>query len=214
MLGAARSLDMLFLLDQKCRLAAVRAASAIATRVAPDTMFFINFLPTAIYNPEHCLQTTMTAVRSGTLQPQNICFEVVESEDVGDRKHLLGILDYYRSRGFKVALDDVGAGYSSLMAVGELKPDYIKLDGELVRRSVENPLERRIVRDLAATMRENQIISLGEGVETAEQFAFMNECGIELTQGYYHARPAPEPLDDADIRTLIDRARGTVAAAA
>jgi EAL domain-containing protein (putative c-di-GMP-specific phosphodiesterase class I) len=215
MLSAAKSLDMLFLLDQKCRLAAVRHASDHATAAPPGTMFFINFLPTAIYNPEHCLQSTMTAVNAGILKPEQICFEVVETEDVGDREHLVKILQYYRERGFKVALDDVGAGYSSLIALAALRPDYVKLDRELVLKAATHSLEGKLVRDLADTCRQHQIQPLAEGVETMEHLRFVNSCGIELTQGWVYAKPSPQllaPEQAAAIATKAASARLPAAA--
>jgi EAL domain-containing protein (putative c-di-GMP-specific phosphodiesterase class I) len=211
MLTAARRLDLVFLLDQRCRIAAVRAAAAqLASGTIPaDTMFFINFLPTAIYNPEHCLQTTMAAVTAGSIRPEQICFEVVESEDVGDRDHLVNILSFYRNRGFKVALDDVGAGFSTLSAMSDLMPNFIKLDRDLVAKGVTSPMEGKIVRDLADTCRRHNIETLAEGIETAAEFAFVNDCGIELTQGYYHARPAAATLNDPQRSAVVTRAAAT-----
>ena len=78
----------------------------------------------------------------------------------------------------EIALDDVGAGYSSLLNLAYLRPDYIKLDGELVRRAAEGALEYKIVSDLAETARQNGIITIAEGIETEPQLHKALACGI------------------------------------
>lgn len=199
---AAKSMDMLFELDQRARLASVKK---IAQVNLPDAQFFINFLPTAIYNPDHCLEKTMAAIDASGVNPAQITFEVVETEQVVDRKHLAKILRFYRDKGFKVALDDVGAGYSSLLALSELRPDYIKLDMELVRRAVSSSLEARIVRDLADAARQHGIVTIAEGLETEEHVRFVLSSGIRITQGYFHARPQAEPLAQEQISGIFER---------
>lgn len=199
---AARITDMLFVLDQKARITAVRTA---AKSELHDTKFFINFIPTAIYNPEHCLQSTLAAVSASNLNPSQVVFEVVETEAITDRKHLSRILQYYRDNGFQIALDDVGAGYSSLLSLSELRPDYIKLDGEFVRRAAESALEAKIVRDLAETARQHGIITIAEGIETEDQMRFVIEAGIPITQGYLHGKPRPSPLVPQEFTSVIQK---------
>lgn len=60
-------------------------------------------------------------------------FEVTETEQAGDMEHLRNIVDYYREQGFRVALDDMGSGHSSLNLIHRLRPNFIKLDMQFVR---------------------------------------------------------------------------------
>lgn len=188
--STARTLDMLFQLDQRSRLCNVR--SVAAARPAPNAMFFINFLPTAIYDPNHCLKSTTAAINSSQLAASQFCFEVVESEHVADRDHLKRILTFYRERGFKVALDDMGEGNSSVMSLAELKPDFVKLDGELVRRAARSRFEGHLVRELAHAARNEGITVIAEGIETIDQLDWVHDAGIQFTQGYIWGKPAPE----------------------
>ena len=98
---------------------------------------FVNFLPTTIYRPEVCLATTERAAEQAGLRLDQLVFEVTESEQVNDLDHLEKVFSYYRERGCKVALDDLGAGYSSLNMLVRLKPDIVKLDNEMVQRLPE-----------------------------------------------------------------------------
>ncbi|WBF67604.1 EAL domain-containing protein [Desulfovibrio subterraneus] len=189
MFSIARRADMLFNLDRACRLAAIRDARIYSL----DAKMFINFNPTAIYRPEFCLRTTMAAIEETGLKPENIVFEVVESEETHDVGHLLSVLDYYRERGFKVALDDIGAGYSSLNLLAKLKPDYIKLDMELVRNVDTDEYKSGITSALLELSNKLNITSVAEGVETQGEWNWLKEHGADLLQGYYFAKPAPVP---------------------
>lgn len=203
MFDAARQLNRLPLLDRKCRSAAFRA---IARLHNPDLNFFINFIPSAIAHPKTFLTETMQDLDIAGLRPSQVTLEVVETDRLQGQRDLQTILRYLRKAGFKVALDDVGAGYASLLTLSQLRPDYIKLDGELVRRAATSRLEAKLVADLAETARQNGIITIAEGIETPEQLRLVLQCGIPITQGYFHARPHPQPLDRLQLRQILHRA--------
>ena len=187
--GAARSADMLFSLDRLARLTAIR--SAVARGVTGR--LFINFNPSSIYTPSHCLRTTFQAAAAAGLEPSRIVFEVVESEEVGDAAHLLNILKVYRQAGFKVALDDVGAGYNSLNLLTQLRPDYVKLDMGLVRGVDADPYRARVVGKLLEMARELDVRTVVEGVETVGEWEWARDHGADFVQGYLFARPAAVP---------------------
>jgi EAL domain-containing protein (putative c-di-GMP-specific phosphodiesterase class I) len=199
---AAATLDRLCELDEKCRAAALRAAAAMAR---PNLNFFINFLPSAVVHTERFFASLQRELDAGGLNPRQIVFEVVETDRVHDHRHLIKTLAQLRKTGFQVALDDVGAGYSSLLSLCRLRPDYIKLDGELVRRAAFSTLEAKMIADLAETARQNGIMTVAEGIETEQQLRLVLDCGIRLTQGYIHARPEPGLLGEPRLRSLLDR---------
>ena len=186
----AREGDMVFYLDRACRETSLKTAAVknIAAKV------FINFIPTAIYDPTFCLASTVKWAKQLDLNPQNIIFEVIESDHVIDIEHLRGILEYYKSQGFKVALDDVGSGYSSLNLLAKLKPDIVKIDREIMDHIDTNTTNQSIFRAIVGIAKENNIMVLAEGVERAEEVAFASANGADLAQGYYFGKPASEPV--------------------
>ena len=186
-IDGARRLDLLFQLDQQARRCAVRGA---APALGPHRLF-INFLPTVIYNPEHCLATTMAALAQSGLRPEQVVFEVVESEQIVDRAHLVRILDYYRGHGFKVALDDLGAGYASLNLLSELKPDLVKLDMDLVQATAGDALCAGILDAFVQFTQRFGIGLIAEGVEDEATADRLRGSGITLMQGYHFGRPGP-----------------------
>jgi EAL domain-containing protein (putative c-di-GMP-specific phosphodiesterase class I) len=190
MFDAAEVTGLLYNLDRQCREGAVHAAA----KHKVQSNVFINFRPTSIYNPEFCLRDTEGWVRKLNLDPAALVFEVVESEEVGDIAHLKRILDYYKSHGFRVALDDVGSGYASLNKFVQLAPDVIKLDLELIRDIHKTEVKQAVARALTQIGHDSGCKVLAEGVETADEFAWIKHLGVDFVQGYYFARPAEEPL--------------------
>ena len=182
--------DMNFNLDRLCRESALKTA---ATKKVKQKVF-INFIPTSIYDPEFCLKSTVKWAKQLEFDTSNIVFEVVETENVKDQKHLKKILEYYREQGFKIALDDVGEGYSSLNMIIELKPDIIKIDRNIISNIHKDELKRSVYKALFNLARENSIEILAEGIETAYELEVVKEIGVDYMQGYYFNKPMPEPI--------------------
>lgn len=121
-------------------------------------------------------------------------FEIVETERAHDPSHLRHILDYYREAGFRIALDDVGAGYSSLNLIHLLRPDILKLDMELIRDVDRDPYKARIAANLLHVATSLGIDALAEGIETEGELQWVREHGAKYAQGHLIARPAPQPV--------------------
>lgn len=186
----ARKGDMLFYLDRACRELSLKIASAKGIK----KNIFINFIPTAIYDPQYCLQSTVKWAKQLNFDPQKIIFEVVESEHVEDLEHLKEILQYYQSQGFRVALDDVGSGYSSLNMLIKLHPDIIKVDRGIIDHIDTNDINQSVFKAIAQIAKENNITLLAEGIERVEELEFCKANGANLAQGYYFAKPSAEPV--------------------
>ncbi|WP_079504563.1 EAL domain-containing protein [Mesobacillus jeotgali] len=183
--GAAKKRDRLYALDRICRMAAVRAASFT------DKKAFINFIPTSIYSPEFCLKsTTMLADRLG-VDPDRLVFEVVETENVEDTDHLKRILTFYKEKGFRYALDDVGEGYSTLELLADLQPHYMKLDMKYVQGVAQDSKKQITASVFLAEAKRLGSVPLAEGIETEEDFEWLKQKGYQLFQGYFFGKPAP-----------------------
>lgn len=165
-----------------------RLAILSATKQNPRGRFFVNFMPSSIYNPEFCMRSTMDALVETGMSRENIVFEVVESDMVRDTAHLRKICDYYRSHGFGFALDDVGTGSNSLQMVCELRPDFIKLDKSLVQ-NVEKPMYGATVRKLVELADQFSVRVIAEGVESIHTMENLWLLGVQNMQGYLFGRP-------------------------
>lgn len=185
----AKQENLDFMLDRVCR--ETHLTNAGRLKFASECRFLINFMPTAIYQPEFCLRTSLAAMKSSGLKPNQVIFEVVETEKVMDTNHLLRILDFYRRSGFGVALDDMGSGYAGLTLLGDLMPDLIKIDREIVSKSVSSMSHLNICTSLIRMGHDNGQLVLAEGVKTQEEMKLMKYLGIDLMQGYYFGKPQP-----------------------
>lgn len=189
MLQMARGADLIFQLD----LAARRAAILGAGKHGIKEKVFVNFSPNSIYDPWHCLRSTVNAVEEVGLKREQVVFEITETERLPAIKHLQRIMQFYREEGFQVALDDVGSGYSSLNVLVQLKPDFVKLDMDLVRDVDRDPAKAIVARKLIETVGELELLTIAEGIERVEELEWVRDQGAEFAQGYLFARPNVPP---------------------
>lgn len=176
--------------DQLCRVTALESAA----RLGLDGLLSINFLPEAVYNPEHCLRATLTTAERVGRPLERIIFEVTENERVRDTGHLLDILRAYREKGLLTAIDDFGAGYAGLNLLAGFQPDLVKLDMGLVQGVASDRPRRAIVGHVSQLCLDLGIQVIGEGVESMDDAQALLDLGIELQQGYLYARPSVDAI--------------------
>ena len=187
----AKRENLVFMLDRLSRETHLENAG----RRIPDLeskYILINYLPSSIYRPEFCLRSTSLAANKAGIKPGNVIFEVVETESIDDMEHLNNVLSHYRKVGFKVALDDVGSGFSSLNVLADLNPDIIKIDMSLIQRSRESELHRDICKALVEVGHNRGILVLAEGIETPADERFARDISVDLMQGFHIGMPAQE----------------------
>ncbi len=174
-------------------LAACCCAIQEASGLEPGSTVFVNFSPAMMENADRCLRSTLNAVRSAGLTPDRFVFEVIEADRIDDDRHLKSVLDRYRGDGFRVALDDMGAGWSTLNLVHRLRPDFIKLDRELIRDIDTDRVKDLIATKLLEIGRGLGIRTIVEGVETPAELQWARSRGADFVQGFLIARPEPSP---------------------
>ncbi|HET6439070.1 MAG TPA: EAL domain-containing protein [Anaeromyxobacter sp.] len=185
----AREAGLLEQLD----LAACRCAIRHAARLEDPATVFVNFSPAMMKDADRCLRSTLSAVEAAGLSPDRFVFEVIEADHIDDANHLQRVLEHYRRDGFRVALDDLGAGWSTLNLVHRLRPDFIKLDRELIRDVHEDPVKDLIATKLLEIGRGLGIRTIVEGVEKPQELRWAQSRGADFVQGFLIARPAPSP---------------------
>jgi EAL domain-containing protein (putative c-di-GMP-specific phosphodiesterase class I)/putative methionine-R-sulfoxide reductase with GAF domain len=180
-LDVASKLGLRQRLERACLLAAAQLGPPPGGRV-----LFVNASPSTIADP------TVLALRAKL--PERLVIELTEQEAVEDYDQLRDQLAGWLGSGVRVAVDDAGAGYSSLRHVVELSPDYLKLDRELVRGIDHDPNRRALMRAVVAFAREVGTSVIAEGVETRGELEVLRGAEVHLVQGYLLARPgAPWP---------------------
>ena len=187
--SAARHAGLLEQLDSAARNTAVESAA----QHDMTTPVFVNIYPNAIQHFKGFLDNTIAATQATGLSPHHFVFEFVESEEIIDHASFLQTLDYFRQQGFRVALDDVGAGYASLNVLVHVKPDFMKLDMGLIRDVDSDLYKSRVAAKLLELAQELQVKTVVEGIETVGEWEWSREHGADFAQGYLFARPDNPP---------------------
>jgi EAL domain-containing protein (putative c-di-GMP-specific phosphodiesterase class I) len=126
-----------------------------------------------------------------TAHAQRTVLELTERAAIDGIADITDRIARLRQLGFRIAVDDIGAGYSGLNSFATVQPDFVKLDITLVRGLDRDPVRRRLVRLLAELCGDLGIFVVAEGVETVPERDALIALGIDLLQGYLFARPAP-----------------------
>lgn len=124
-----------------------------------------------------------------TKQARQVVLEITERAALDEVKDVCGRVRQLRERGFRIAIDDLGAGYSSLTSLAQLQPEIVKLDMSLVRDVHRDRLKERLVKSFLEIGREMGILVIAEGVETVDERQCLVDAGCDLLQGYLFARP-------------------------
>lgn len=177
-------------LDRSARISAIEKSAAC---LPAGIKRFINFLPSTIYNSAYCLNHTFETIDRLSMNAEDFVFEVVETEKIDDMNVLHHIFEQYRKRGVSVALDDVGAGYSTTELMNRLQPDYVKIDRSLINGCHRNSDQQRQITGIVESASRFGGQVLAEGVERMEDFEFCREAGVSLAQGYLFGKPEPDP---------------------
>lgn len=186
---AAEESGLLYPLENLARETAIRRFKALHL----DTKLFINLSPRIINEPGFAKGQTRRLVRHLGLQPSQIVFEITERSSIKDFAVFKKALEHYRQQGFLVAVDDAGAGYSSLQAIAELHPDFIKLDMSLIHEIDSNPTKKALLETFVTLASKIKSSLIAEGIETANELQEIKKLGISLGQGFFLAKPSTEP---------------------
>ena len=120
-----------------------------------------------------------------------IVLEVAEPATISHEDTLTQQLNPLRQSGYRLAVDDLGAGYAGISSLVKLKPEYAKLDMSLVRDIHESKVKQEIVHSLITVCRRSSITVVAEGVEVMQEAQVLADLGCDLLQGYFFGRPGP-----------------------
>ena len=132
------------------------------------------------------------------LHPSQVVLEIVESE-IDDLAVLDAAIRSYKQKGFRIAIDDFGAGHSNFDRLWQLTPDLVKLDRSLLLQSASNKRARVVLPKLIDIIHDLGASVVCEGIETAEQHALAVQSGADLLQGFYYARPNAQLLGSSRL---------------
>ncbi|OZT74634.1 bifunctional diguanylate cyclase/phosphodiesterase [Vreelandella boliviensis] len=178
-------------LDLLCRRLAIQRFAELDL----PGLLFLNVMPLTIVERDFREGLTLGFIRDSGLPPERVVIELTEHVPIHDYELMRQAVDHYRTMGFQVALDDLGAGHSSLRHWSELRPDFVKLDRHFISGIDQEPAKREFLRSILDVARSLDCQVIAEGVETAAEHLCLWELdrGLALLQGFYFARPSQQP---------------------
>ncbi|WP_375737796.1 bifunctional diguanylate cyclase/phosphodiesterase [Pseudomonas boanensis] len=191
--AVARHAGRLSELEMACRLKACTRFNELKL----DGLLFLNVSPESLLDPAHQPGRTLKMLQAFGIPPSQVVIELTEQTPTEDFGLLDTALHHYRAMGFSIALDDLGAGYSSLRLWSELRPDYVKIDRHFIDGIHQDAVKREFVESILKMAKASRAQVIAEGIEMPEELAVLAEMGIDLVQGYLLGRPQEQPLRDA-----------------
>lgn len=162
-----------------------KACRAFA-EAAPDTLLFLNIIPEDLM--DEGLYESGSYV--GALASR-IVLEVTERADLKRVRDALPRIQRLRALGYRIAVDDLGAGYAGLSSFAALEPEFTKLDMSLVRDAHLSTTKQRVVGSIVELCKDLGSSVVAEGIETIEEAETLSRLGCDFMQGYLYARPGP-----------------------
>lgn len=175
-------------LSKELELSAINSALQNMGGLPHGTYMSVNVSPKTLLTD--AFQTTMRSFDLGS-----VVLEITEHAVIEDYDHVISALQDLRQEGLRVAVDDAGAGHSSLRHIVQLDPEFIKLDMSLTR-NVDSDLARRaLVSALVFYTRETSAQIIAEGIETASELETLKLLGVSRGQGYHLGKPRSDALE-------------------
>lgn len=184
----ARMLNRVWELDLLCRSCAIQNAR----NIIGDRKLFINVDPDSIHDPKFRKGFTREQLKSVELDASAIIIELTEKTAVTDYRHFNRLLHNYVEQGYRIAIDDAGSGYSGLRMIAETRPDYLKIDMDLVRNVDKDMVKRELLRSVQRFAQMTGIKTIAEGIETWDEAKTLMDMGVNYGQGYWIQKPSPQ----------------------
>ncbi|MCM2256312.1 MAG: EAL domain-containing protein [Vicinamibacteria bacterium] len=180
----AESTDLLIDFERVCRDTAIRSVAG----VAPRGLLFLNASAHAMEDPDWRSGKVAEALARSGLTPGEVVVEVTERVAILRHDAFQETLRSFKERGYRVAVDDMGAGYSSLQSLAAIEPDFLKFDVSLVRDIDKSSIKRSLLESLKGLADKIKARVIAEGIERVEERDTLVSLGIELGQGFLFHR--------------------------
>ena len=195
----AKECSLTLPLDMHCRENAIALAAA-QNLLDRRALLFVNICPTSLLHPGHSAGKTMRLAEQHGLPVDHVVLEITEHEAVSNYELFRRAIDHYRSKGFRIAIDDFGAGYGGLKMLSVIEPDYVKIDHHFFLESEKSSINFNLIDSIATACHRIGIKVIAEGIEQERDLGICREIGIDLVQGYLLARPSATLLTPGDLR--------------
>ena len=204
--GQAKICNKILELDMRCRENGIALSCAQGIKEL-GVFLFLNICPTSLLCPNHTAGTTGILANHHGMPRQSIVLEITEQEAVSNYTLFRKAVDHYRSKGFRIAIDDFGAGYGGLKMLSVLEPDFVKIDRHFFKDSAKRNINYNLIDSIATACHRIGIDVIAEGIENENDLRICREIGIDLGQGYLLARPSADLIKDTHLKMPMKQVR-------
>ncbi|MBR9869458.1 MAG: EAL domain-containing protein [Oceanospirillales bacterium] len=180
-------------LEHRLELLCRRLSLEAFARLSLDGKLFLNVSASLLGTPEYRHGLTAEWLESLDIPLDSIVIEISEQHPFDNYGLTLEAINHYKRMGFKVAVDDLGTGYSGLKLWSELQPDYVKIDRHFIHNVDRDPVKRQFVKSICSIANGVGSKVIVEGVETRSELVTLKELGATIGQGFYLGRPTQNP---------------------
>ena len=180
----AESTDLLMDFERLCRRTAIEAAA----RTPGLGLLFINASAQAVEDPEWAAGGMDEMLSRSGLSPRDVVVEITERVAIVRHDEFQQALRTFKERGYRVAVDDMGAGYASLQSLANIEPDFLKFDTSLVHDIDKSSIKQSLLETLRQLADKIKARVIAEGIEREEELQTLKKLGIELGQGFLFHR--------------------------
>lgn len=201
--SAAQDLDSLAQLSGICINTVLQQFSALQL----PGQLFLNISPQVVSMPGFEPERSIRQLNKLNLKPERVVIELTEHEPAFHFAEIRASLMTYRAMGFRVAIDDLGEGFSSLRLWSELKPEFVKADKHFVTGIADDPIKIQFLKAIQQIAENCGSRIIAEGIESEADFKMVRELGIACGQGFFIGRPQPKPdveLPESVLKALED----------
>ncbi len=201
---AAEQLNLVHRVDHRIIQSAIRHCVARTLRTDAPSALFVNFSADFLRHAELVAEILDTVERQCSLctpylgDEKPLVVEITERQFLQDTAEAKQVLAPFIELGLRLAIDDFGAGHSSLHYLAELPVEFLKIEGSLIRRMTGERRVRDVVQGIQSLATDLGVITVAEGVEDQATLDLLREIGIDWGQGYLFGRPELEPAAAPD----------------
>lgn len=187
-------------LELLCRVKAIERGK----NIDKEKFLFVNVDPLVLKDEKFTKGFTKEFLAKYDMSPETIIFEITERTSIEDYKTFKATLENYIEQGYKIAIDDTGAGYSGLKMLTETKPHYVKIDIDIIRNIDKDTFKQALIKSFVSLAEVTGMKLIAEGIETEEELITLIDLGVYAGQGFFLQRPAETFLEMSEsIRNII-----------
>lgn len=210
LLQTAETHGRLFEIERLCRKVTLESF----VKLNLNGRLFLNISPECLIEPLFKDGETLKLIHNLGINPDKIIIELTEAHPTYDYPLMRDAVNHYRNMGFRVAIDDLGEGFSNLRLWSELRPDFVKIDMHFIQGINQDSVKHQFVSSIQQIAEKTETKVIAEGIETLAELAVIKNLNIAFGQGYLIGRPNANPIVTVPpeiVKTLTSSTNGRVA---